>query len=123
VWQYIDDRRVQILINAWNHAYLVVLAIILGTVIAIAIAMVVTRIPRLEPAVNALSAIGLTIPSFALIGLLLPVTGLGAPTALLAVTLYAAWPASTPTWWSPRAAWGWARSPRCSGSGCRSRGR
>jgi osmoprotectant transport system permease protein len=92
VWQYIDDRRVQILINAWNHAYLVVLAIILGTVIAIAIAMVVTRVPKLEPAVNALSAIGLTIPSFALIGLLLPVTGLGAPTALLAVTFYAALP-------------------------------
>ena len=83
VWQFIEDRRVQILINAWNHAYLVILAVILATVIAILLAMVVTRIPRLEPAANALSAVGLTIPSFALIGLLLPVTGLGSSNAVV----------------------------------------
>jgi len=92
VWQFIEDRRVQILINAWNHAYLVILAIIFATVIAVALAMVVTRVPKLEPVANAVSAVGLTIPSFALIGLLLPVTGLGAPTALVAVTFYAVLP-------------------------------
>jgi osmoprotectant transport system permease protein len=92
VWQFIDDRRAQILINAWNHAYLVVVAVILATLIAVGLAMVVTRVPKLEPVANAVSAVGLTIPSFALIGLLLPVTGLGSPTALLAVTFYAALP-------------------------------
>lgn len=92
MWEFIEDRRLQLLINAWNHAYLVILAVVFATVIAVAIAMVVTRVPRLEPAVNALSAVGLTIPSFALIGLLLPLTGLGAPTALIAVTFYAALP-------------------------------
>ncbi len=92
MWEFIEDRRVQLLINAWNHAYLVILAIVFATVIAVAIAMVVTRVPRLEPAVNALSAVGLTIPSFALIGLLLPFTGLGSATALIAVTFYATLP-------------------------------
>lgn len=92
MWQFIEDRRVQILINAWNHAYLVILAIVIATVIAIALAMVVTRLPRLEPVANGLSAVGLTIPAFALVGLLLPVTGLGSPTALLAVTFYAVLP-------------------------------
>jgi osmoprotectant transport system permease protein len=92
VWEFIEDRRAQILINAWNHAYLVILALLLATVIAVALAMLVTRVPRLEPVANAVSAVGLTIPSFALIGLLLPLTGLGAPTALLAVTFYAVLP-------------------------------
>ncbi len=92
MWQFIEDRRVQILINAFNHAYLVVLAILIATLIAVALAMVITRLPRLEPVANAVSAVGLTIPSFALIGLLLPVTGLGATTALIAVTFYAALP-------------------------------
>ena len=92
MWQFIEDRRVQILINAFNHAYLVVLAIVFATVIAVLLAMVITRLPKLEPVANAISAIGLTIPSFALIGLLLPVTGLGATTALIAVTFYAALP-------------------------------
>nr|WP_221185324.1 ABC transporter permease subunit [Flexivirga oryzae] len=80
------------LINGWNHAYLVILAVIFATVIAVVLAVIVTRLPKLEPLANAVSAIGLTIPSFALIGLLLPLTGLGDVTALVAVTFYAVLP-------------------------------
>jgi osmoprotectant transport system permease protein len=92
VWNFIVDRRAQILINALNHAYLVILCVILATFIALALAVLVTRMPKLEPVANAVSAIGLTIPSFALVGLLLPVTGLGDGTALAAVTFYAVLP-------------------------------
>jgi osmoprotectant transport system permease protein len=92
VWNFIVDRKAQILINALNHAYLVILCVIFATVIAIALAVLVTRMPKLEPVANAVSAIGLTIPSFALVGLLLPVTGLGDGTALAAVTFYAVLP-------------------------------
>ena len=92
VWDFIVDRRAQILINALNHAYLVILCVIFATVIAIALAVLVTRMPKLEPVASAVSAIGLTIPSFALVGLLLPVTGLGDGTALAAVTFYAVLP-------------------------------
>jgi osmoprotectant transport system permease protein len=92
VWDFIVDRKAQILINALNHAYLVILCVIFATVIAIALAVLVTRMPKLEPVANAVSAIGLTIPSFALVGLLLPVTGLGDGTALAAVTFYAILP-------------------------------
>jgi len=92
VWDFIVDRKEQILINALNHAYLVILCVILATFIALALAVLVTRMPKLEPVANAVSAIGLTIPSFALVGLLLPVTGLGDGTALAAVTFYAILP-------------------------------
>jgi len=92
VWQFITDRKAQILINTFNHAYLVILAVIIATVIGVALAMVITRIPKLEPIGNALSTIGLTIPSFALVGLLLPVSGLGSASALLIVTFYAVLP-------------------------------
>jgi osmoprotectant transport system permease protein len=92
VWNFIVDRKAQILINALNHAYLVILCVIFATFIAIALAVLVTRMPKLEPVANAVSAIGLTIPSFALVGLLLPVTGLGDGTALAAVTFYAVLP-------------------------------
>lgn len=92
MWNFIVDRKAQILINALNHAYLVILCVIFATIIAIALAVLVTRMPKLEPVANAVSAIGLTIPSFALVGLLLPVTGLGDGTALAAVTFYAVLP-------------------------------
>lgn len=92
MWNFLVDRRAQFLINAWNHAYLVILAVLFATVIGVALAVLVTRLPRLEPVTNAVSAIGLTIPSLALIGLLLPLTVLGSPTALVAVTFYAVLP-------------------------------
>ncbi len=92
MWDFIVDRKEQILINALNHAYLVILCVILATFIALALAVLVTRMPKMEPVANAVSAIGLTIPSFALVGLLLPVTGLGDGTALAAVTFYAVLP-------------------------------
>ena len=92
MWDFVVDRKEQILINALNHAYLVILCVILATFIALALAVLVTRMPKLEPVANAVSAIGLTIPSFALVGLLLPVTGLGDGTALAAVTFYAILP-------------------------------
>lgn len=92
MWSFLGDHRTQFLINAWNHAYLVILAVVFATVIAVVLAVLVTRVPQLEPVANAISAIGLTIPSLALIGLLIPLTGLGATTALVAVTFYAVLP-------------------------------
>ena len=41
-------------------------------IIAVALAVVVNKFRFLDPLSNTLSAIGLTIPSFALVGLLLP---------------------------------------------------
>lgn len=92
VWQFIDDRRDQIAYNTFQHANLVVQAVIVATLIAIALAVVVVWLPRLEPVANTVSAIGLTIPSFALVGLLLPLLGIGALTAFWAVAFYAVFP-------------------------------
>jgi osmoprotectant transport system permease protein len=92
VWDFLVDRSAQVWTLAWTHAFLVVLAVLIATVIGIAAAVVVTRVPRLEPVANAVSSIGLTIPSFALIGLLLPLLGLGFWPALFAVGFYAIFP-------------------------------
>ena len=92
MWQFIDEHQRQILINGFNHAYLVVLAVLFATLIGVALAVVITRYRALEPLANFVSTVGLTIPAFALVGLLLPVFGLGAPTALILVAFYATLP-------------------------------
>ena len=92
MWDFIAERREQIAYNTFQHANLVIQAVVVATVIAVLLAVVITRLPRLEGLANALSAIGLTIPSFALVGLLLPLTGIGAITAFVAVTFYAVLP-------------------------------
>ncbi len=92
VWDFIVERREQIAYNTFQHANLVIQAVLVATVIAILLAVLITKLQALEGVANALSAIGLTIPSFALVGLLLPLAGIGAVTAFVAVTFYAVLP-------------------------------
>jgi osmoprotectant transport system permease protein len=85
-------RREQILFNAYQHASLVIQSVIVATIVAVLLAILVTRLPWLEGVANTVSAIGLTIPAFAAIGLLLPLVGIGAITAFVAVLFYAIFP-------------------------------
>jgi osmoprotectant transport system permease protein len=90
--EFIAERWDLIAFNALQHANLVLQAVLVASVVAIAIAVVVDRFRALEPVANTISAIGLTIPSFALVGLLLPLTRIGALTAFICVAFYAALP-------------------------------
>ncbi|MBU1802719.1 ABC transporter permease [Nocardioides sp.] len=92
MWDFIVERREQIAYNTFQHFNLVVQAVLVATLIAVVLAVLVVGAPRLQGVANAISAIGLTIPSFALVGLLLPVFSIGAFTAFLAVAFYAVLP-------------------------------
>jgi osmoprotectant transport system permease protein len=92
VWEFIDERKVQIAFNSYQHVSLVVQAVFVAGLVAVALAVLVTRTKALEPVANAISAIGLTIPSFALLGLLIPLVGIGVAPAFIAVAFYAALP-------------------------------
>lgn len=92
MWDYVLERRGQILFLSYQHASLVIQCVLLATVIALVVAVVVYRSPRLSSLANSTSAIGLTIPSFALLGILLAPFGFGVLPAVIAVTFYAALP-------------------------------
>jgi len=92
VWDFVVDRRDQIAFNTFQHASLVIQAVLVATLIAVALAVLVTWLPRLEPVANAVSAMGLTLPSFALVGLLIALIGIGPFPAFVAVAFYAIFP-------------------------------
>jgi osmoprotectant transport system permease protein len=92
MWDYVVDRRGQIAYQALQHVSLVVQCVLLGTAIALAVAMAVYRSPRATALANGVSAVGLTIPAFALLGILLAPFGFGITPAVIAVTFYAALP-------------------------------
>ena len=92
MWEYVLDRRGQIAQQALQHLSLVVQCVLLGTVIALLVAMAVYRSPRATALANGVSAVGLTIPAFALLGILLAPFGFGITPAVIAVTFYAALP-------------------------------
>ena len=92
MWDYVVQRSGLITFEAWQHVSLVVQCVLLGSAIAVVLAVLVYRNPMATAAANATSAVGLTIPSFALLGLLLAPFGFGITPAVIAVTFYAALP-------------------------------
>lgn len=114
---FVADKWQDILFRSYQHVSLVVQSVLLATIIAIALAVLVTQVPRLKSAANMISAIGLTIPSLALLGLLVPLVGIGTLPPVIAVTFYATLPilrnavvglsGSARRSWSRRRGWAW----------------
>ena len=92
MWDFLVSRFDQISIASLQHASLVVQCLVLATVIAVAIAALVYRNRTLTSVANSVSAIGLTIPSFALVGLLIAPFGFGVAPAVAVVTFFAVLP-------------------------------
>jgi osmoprotectant transport system permease protein len=89
---FVRSRSSEILFAAFQHFSLVAQSIILATVIAVVIAALVHRSAAGRGAANAVSAIGLTIPSFALIGLMVAPFGFGVTPAVVVVVFFATLP-------------------------------
>jgi osmoprotectant transport system permease protein len=71
-----------------EHVYLTVMAVAFGFVIAFALALVARRHRWLIGPIVGLTGVMYTLPSLALFFLLLPITGRGTKTALIALTAY-----------------------------------
>jgi osmoprotectant transport system permease protein len=72
----------------WHHVYLTVTAVAIGFVIAFGLALLAHRKRWLIPPVSGVSQMLYAIPSVALFLLLLPITGRGDTTALVALVAY-----------------------------------
>jgi len=92
VFQYVVERWSQIWFASWQHFSLVAQCTVLATVIAVVLATLVYRSPRLTGIANGVSAIGLTLPSFAVIGLLIVPLGFGVLPSVVTVVFFAALP-------------------------------
>ncbi len=92
MWTFLADRWADVLYRSFQHVSLVVQSVALATLIALALAVLVTAIGGLRSAANAVTAVGLTIPSFALLGLVIPLVGIGIMPSVIAVTFYAILP-------------------------------
>jgi osmoprotectant transport system permease protein len=87
--EYVASRWDTLSLAAAQHALVVGIAIVIATVAGVAIGVVTYDSPRLRGASLAVSAAILTVPSLALLTLLIPLTGLGWGSTLVALTAYA----------------------------------
>ena len=87
--QYVHDRKDQLVDATVQHLQITVVAVVLGILIAFPLALLARRVPPLEGAVLGVSTAVYTIPSLALLPLLVPFTGLSATTVVIGLALYA----------------------------------
>lgn len=92
LFDYIADRWDRLSLQAWLHVSEVVQATVLAAIAGVLIGIAVYRSPVGSAVATALASTVLTIPSFALLGLLIPVFGLGPTPAIIALVLYALLP-------------------------------
>jgi osmoprotectant transport system permease protein len=88
-WQYVQDRQSEIVDATTQHLSITVASVLLGLVIAFPIALVARQYPRLESGFLGVTTGIYTIPSLALLPLLVPFTGLSATTVVIGLALYA----------------------------------
>lgn len=92
MWGYFIERFPQFAFAGWQHFSLVAQCVILATIISVVIAALVYRSSTWSSVANSVTAIGLTIPSFALVGLLIVPVGFGVAPAVIVVTFFAVLP-------------------------------
>lgn len=90
--RYLASRWDSILEQAIAHAEVVLVSLLIATAIGVTAGVLVYRKERAAEVVLAVTSTFLTIPSFALFGLLVPVLGLGWPPTVFALVMYALLP-------------------------------
>ncbi|MFJ1606526.1 ABC transporter permease [Streptomyces sp. NPDC088253] len=87
-WQYLSSRHQQLLTDAYQHASVVFQCMVVATLIGVVIGVVTYHSDWAGGVATITTSTILTIPSLAMIGLLIPVVGLGVPPTVIALTLY-----------------------------------
>lgn len=87
-WEYLGSRYQQILVDTYQHASVVFQCMVAATVLGVLIGVLTYRRQWAGNLAITTTASILTIPSLALIGLLIPLVGLGVAPTVIALVLY-----------------------------------
>ncbi|MFI2432509.1 ABC transporter permease [Streptomyces sp. NPDC018693] len=87
-WEYLGNRRQQLLADAFQHASAVLQCMVLAALLGVAIGVATYRSEWAARLATTAASTALTVPSLALIGLLVAVVGLGVAPTVIALTLY-----------------------------------
>jgi osmoprotectant transport system permease protein len=87
-WEYLGNRHQQLLTDAYQHASAVFQCMVVATLLGVLIGVATYRSEWAGNFATLTTSGILTIPSLAMIGLLIPVVGLGVPPTVIALTLY-----------------------------------
>jgi osmoprotectant transport system permease protein len=89
---FVGDRWPVLSFLAYQHMSLVVQTLVLATLIALVIGVLIYRSPVGVAVGNSVTAVGLTIPSYALLGVLVGIVGLGVVPSVILLVFFGIFP-------------------------------
>ncbi|MFE4664166.1 ABC transporter permease [Streptomyces sp. NPDC056716] len=87
-WEYLGNQHEQLLVDAYQHASAVFQCMVVATLIGVLVGVVTYRTEWAAGLATTATTTLLTVPSLAMIGLLIPIVGLGVAPTVIALTLY-----------------------------------
>ena len=88
----LNDRRGELLRTIFEHIQISFIALFIAILIAVPLGIALTKTKRLSEVVMNIAAVLQTIPSLALLGLMIPIFGIGKVPAIIALVVYALLP-------------------------------
>jgi osmoprotectant transport system permease protein len=89
---YLIAHHSQLMFDSYQHVSAVVQSVVIATLVGVAIGVLTYRNPLAANLATTTSSVILTVPAFALLGLLIPVFGLGVAASVAALVLYSLLP-------------------------------
>ncbi|HHX36486.1 MAG TPA: ABC transporter permease [Clostridiaceae bacterium] len=81
-----------LLVKSGEHLYISLLGLLLGIIVAVPLGVLITRTPKIANLVVGLASILQTVPSLALLAIMIPFMGVGKPPAIMAMFIYSLLP-------------------------------
>ena len=92
LWEFVQQQSGKLLDQTWAHVGLTMISLILALLIAVPLGVLISRKQQISGAVLGFAGVLQTIPSIALLGIMIPFLGIGPKPAILALFLYALLP-------------------------------
>ncbi|AEV95984.1 ABC transporter permease [Pediococcus claussenii] len=89
---FLSQYGTTILTKLWEHIYISAIALALGVIVAVPLGMLLTRTPKLANGVIGVASVLQTIPAMALLAMMIPLFGIGAFPAIIALFIYSLLP-------------------------------
>jgi osmoprotectant transport system permease protein len=96
-WDFIIANWSEFIHHLWTHMKLVLVSELLAIMFAVPLGIAATRFPRAKSTIKGFGNTAQTIPTLAIIFLMLPITGIGFVTAVAGLFVYAILPILTNT--------------------------
>jgi osmoprotectant transport system permease protein len=92
LWQFVAQQSDKLWSQTWTHIGLTMISLILAILIAVPAGILIARTQKLAGLVLGFAGVMQTIPSIAMLGVMIPVLGIGPKPAIIALFLYALLP-------------------------------